>query len=169
MDIVKVELFDGQVKLLTEAFVEFSNSNDVEKSLNLGKKVIGEIPIKIHRSSQEQLRFHYNSVLNQWLDITPNNRKNDIGKMAGSPNTVSNANYSIVTRGFPWATSKSEIKNFFNSVRIINGEQGIQQMVKNSVIEANFMVNNEAEAQKALALNGKKFESRRIYGIAIKR
>lgn len=82
-----------------------------------------------------------------------------------SPNQASRASYSIVTRGFPWATSKSDIKKFFKGVRIINGEQGIQ-MVKNGAIEANFMVNNEDEVQKALAFNGQKFESKTIYGNA---
>lgn len=189
MNIIHVELVFGQIKLLTgEAFVVFSNSKDVEKSLNLGKKVIGEIPIKIHRSSQEQMLFHCSSVKKQWLEVTPNNPKNNVGKKltslftvnvffskmfnrAGSPNIdspnlASRARYSIVTRGFPWATSKGDIKKFFKGVRIINGEQGIQ-MVKNGAIEANFMVTSEDEVQKALAFNGQKFESKTIYGNAM--
>lgn len=92
-----------------------------------------------------------------------------IFNFAGSPNIdspSSKATYSVIARGFPWATSKGDIKKFFKGVRIINGEQGIQ-IVKNGAIEANFLVNNEDEVQKALVFNGQKFESKTIYGNAI--
>lgn len=81
MDIVQVELVFGQIKLLTcEAFVVFSSSKDVENALNLGRNVIGEIPIKIHRSSQEQMQFHCNSVTNQFLASPSSDLKNGVGK-----------------------------------------------------------------------------------------
>lgn len=81
LDIIQVELVFGQIKLLTcEAFVAFSSSKDVEKALNLGKKVIGEIPIKIHRSSHEQMQFHCSSLTKKWLEVSPNNLKNNNGK-----------------------------------------------------------------------------------------
>lgn len=184
MDIIQVQLVSS------EAFVVFSNSKDIEKALNLGKKVIGEIPIKIHRSSKEQMQFHCGSVTNQWFEVTSKNLKNNVGKkvlsclfvlvvfvlkifnLIGSPNIdsphqASRPTYSIVTRGFPWTTSKSDIKKFFKGVRIINGEQGIQMAKNGCAIEANFMVNNEDDVQKALAFNGQKFESKTIYGNAI--
>lgn len=83
-----------------------------------------------------------------------------------SPNEVAGTTFTIGTSGFPWRTSKNDIRKFFKGVRIINGEHGIQ-MAKNGSMEASFMVTNEDEVRKALALNGQKFESRPIYGNAI--
>lgn len=70
---------------------------------------------------------------------------------------------SIIARGFPWKITKSDIRQMFSDVNILNGENGVQ-IIKNIAMEAYFKVGTENDLINALSYNGKKFESRTIYG-----
>lgn len=68
-----------------------------------------------------------------------------------------------MARGFQWKVSKKDVIDFFQGIKIVNGEKGIN-IIKNIAMEAFVELASKAEVKKALALNNKRVDSRTVHG-----
>lgn len=69
----------------------------------------------------------------------------------------------VMARGFQWKVSKKDVIDFFQGIKIVNGEKGIN-IIKNIAMEAFVELASKAEVKKALALNNKRVDSRTVHG-----
>lgn len=71
--------------------------------------------------------------------------------------------YMVVARGFHWKVTKREVIDFFNGIKVVNGENGVT-IVKNVAMEAHVVLGSKGDRKKALALHNKQYDSRTITG-----
>lgn len=69
----------------------------------------------------------------------------------------------VLARGFQWKVTKKDVLDFFEGVKVLNGEKGIN-IIKNGAMEAYVELPSKAERKKALALTTRKVDSRIVYG-----